>query len=169
MGAARGPPDYGRTIRLLGHTDVYRGPHRRRHDRALGHQGRDGWRRLRCLHREGAGPRAGTRHRRHSGQPRHPQERRRGQSDAGRRVLVPVLAAVFPRPEPHRNGVLKAQGPPQEDRRPNLYRHVRGDRAGLRSLLPARVLELLQRRRICLKLMACCFSAVHDKPTRQLY
>jgi transposase len=37
---------------------------------------------LRGIRREGAGGRAGSRHRGHPGQPRNPQERRRGQGDA---------------------------------------------------------------------------------------
>ncbi len=41
MGTARGSPDHGRPVRLMGDADVYCWPHHRCHDRDLGHQGRD--------------------------------------------------------------------------------------------------------------------------------
>ena len=42
-----------------------------------------------------------------------------------------------------RHGLLETQGTPQADRRADLYRHIPSHRTGLRSLLPARLLELL--------------------------
>jgi len=41
MGAAWGSPGHGRAIRLVGHTNLHHGAHRRCHDRALGDQGGD--------------------------------------------------------------------------------------------------------------------------------
>jgi len=63
------PNAIGKFLRKLGYS--------RGHDRAMGHQGCDGWFRFRCLRRESAGPRVEPRHRSHSRQPRHPQERSR--------------------------------------------------------------------------------------------
>ncbi len=44
-----------------------------------------------------------------NGQPVHTQERRRCQSHARSRMLVPVLAALQSRPEPNRDGILQTQ------------------------------------------------------------
>lgn len=53
------------------------------------------------LRRTSAGARAGTRHCCHPGQSCHAQECRRCQSHARSRMLVPVPAALQPRPEPN--------------------------------------------------------------------
>src|SRR6056297_1883720 len=73
-------------------------------------------------------------------------------------MLVLVLAAIQPRPEPDRDGVLKTQSAPAQDRRQNIYRYVQRPRGDMRPLLPAGMLELLQGCRICLRLKVGCFS-----------
>src|SRR6056297_341120 len=73
-------------------------------------------------------------------------------------MLVLVLAAIQPRPEPDRDGVLKTQSAPAQDRRQNIYRYVQRPRGDMRPLLPAGMLELLQGCRICLRLKVGCFK-----------
>src|SRR6056297_2835779 len=81
-------------------------------------------------------------------------------------MLVLVLAAIQPRPEPDRDGVLKTQSAPAQDRRQNIYRYVQRPRGDMRPLLPAGMLELLQGCRICLRLKVGCFSVGEYPPSR---
>jgi hypothetical protein len=62
-------------------------------------------------------------------QPRHPQECRSGKGSEKPRLLVPVSTTIQPRPEPDRNGVLKAESAPEthwrQNFRPTLRSHWR--------------------------------------------
>src|SRR4051794_12345747 len=95
-----------------------------------------------------------ARRRRDRGQSLGPQERprRKGAQGAGRLVLVPP--AILARSEPNRDGVRQDQSAPA----PRGYAHVRGalGRPGrhLRPVQPRRMLELLQRSRLCVRLNA---------------
>jgi DDE superfamily endonuclease len=68
--------------------------------------------------------------------------------------VVPVPAALLSRPEPHRNGILKAEGSPPKSRRPNHRRPLARRRQHLRLLQPRRMLELPQCRWIRARLNA---------------
>src|SRR6516162_7161764 len=76
----------------------------------------------------------------------------------GERRLVPVLAALQPRSEPDRNGILQTQGPYARRKGQNLRRAPEGHRRYLRPLRARRMLELFQCRRLCVRLNARCFS-----------
>jgi hypothetical protein len=79
----------------------------------------------------------------------------RGDIDAG---PLEKHGEIEPRFELDRNGLLQTQSTFAPHRSPNLHRHVRCYRPNLRSLLTGRVLELLQGRRIYLRLKAGCFG-----------
>src|SRR6516225_6173675 len=74
----------------------------------------------------------------------------------GERRLVPVLAALQPRSEPDRNGILQTQGPYARRKGQNLRRAPEGHRRYLRPLRARRMLELFQCRRLCVRLNARC-------------
>src|SRR6516164_9347295 len=76
----------------------------------------------------------------------------------GERRLVPVLAALQPRSEPDRNGILQTQGPYARRKGQNLRRAPEGHRRYLRPLRARRMLELFQCRRLCVRLNARCSS-----------
>ena len=100
-GAEGRTPLRQRSVRALGDPDLHRRAVGRRADRPLGHQRRYGSRRLRHLRQNPARTGAGAGHRCHSRQPVDPQKSARGSGASGKRLLVPVPAAVQPRPEPH--------------------------------------------------------------------
>ena len=74
----------------------------------------------------------------------------------GARRLVPLPAALQPGPQPDRNGLRQAQGPPQADRRQNHRRPLARRRKYLRPLHPRRMPKLPHNRRICVRLNARC-------------
>jgi transposase len=58
------------------------------------------------------------------------------------------LPPYKPRPEPHRAGIRKAQGPPQAHRRKDIRAAASRHRRHLRNVQPSGMLELPQKRRI---------------------
>jgi hypothetical protein len=87
-------------------------------------------------------------------QPRRPQKRASRQGAQGTGRVVPVSAALLSRPEPHRNGILKAEGSPPKSRRPNHRRPLARRGRHLRPFQPRRMLELPQCRWIRARLNA---------------
>src|SRR5450756_708686 len=67
----------------------------------------------------------------------------------GRRGAVALSAAVLARPQPHRDGLRKTQSTPAKSRRTLDPSALGQDRLDPRSLLPTRMLEFLQSRRLC--------------------
>src|SRR6516165_1083368 len=85
----------------------------------------------------------------------------------GERRLVPVLAALQPRSEPDRNGILQTQGPYARRKGQNLRRAPEGHRRYLRPLRARRMLELFQCRRLCVRLNARCSSNLNERVARR--
>jgi hypothetical protein len=72
------------------------------------------------------------------------------------RRLAAVPAAILPGPEPHRDGIRKAQGASAQDGSSETSTLSSGHRRRLQPVRSQRVLELLQGRRICVRLSARC-------------
>ena len=123
--------------------DLRRRTQAERNDRSHGARRRHARRRLPRLRRQGAGAHPRTRRHRGDGQPpRTPQCGRPRSYPKGRR-RAPFPTALQPRLQPHRDGILQAQGLPQTPRSPHHPRTLGGHRTSHRQLHPGRMPKLL--------------------------
>src|ERR1700733_11839883 len=120
----------------------------RRPHRALRHRCADGPQNLRNRCRDPTRPNPRKRRHRHHGQSARPQKpnRREGHPRPGRTGSVP--AALQPRSQPDRDGLLKTQGSSARQGCPNHRRTLESHRSNLRPVPTRRVQKLLHRRRI---------------------
>ena len=119
-----------------------------RSDRPHGARRRHASGRLPRLRRQGAGANAQARRHRGDGQPSRPPQRRRPRGHSPGRGRAPLPAALQPRSQPDRDGLLQVQGRPQAPRRPHRHRTLGGHRPRHRHLHAGRVPKLLRRCRI---------------------
>ena len=84
-----------------------------------------------------------ARRHRGDGQPRRPPQCRRARGHSPGRGRAALPAALQPRSQPDRDGLLQVQGRPQAPRRPHRHRTLGGHRPRHRHLHPGRVRKLL--------------------------
>ncbi len=89
---------------------------------------------LRRLHQRGAGAGDRSWHGSRARQPRKPSQQGSTSCPARTWLLVPLPAALQPRPQSNREGLLQAQSPPAQGRRPQLHGPLRCTWRSLRSV-----------------------------------
>jgi hypothetical protein len=89
-------------------------------------------------------------------------------SDPGPRRLDTVPAALQPRPQSHRNGLLKDQGAPARPRRAKPRRALASHRRHLRLGRTRRMPKLLRRSRLRIRLNVRCSSCCGSSDRQRL-